>query len=115
MYKAQQFFQLYSIPLNQRILFASYNMEDEALVFFQDAEDIGQFTSREAFVRSLHTRFGISTYNDPMKALTKLRQVSSMAQYKSVRDRAPGPFYDVGPNPREWVESCYCLSKWRFD
>ena len=33
-----------------------------------------------------------------------------------VRDRALGPFYDVvGPNPREWVESCYCLSKWRFD
>ena len=32
-----------------------------------------------------------------------------------VRDRAPGPFYDVGPNPREWVESCCCLSKWRFD
>ena len=31
-----------------------------------------------------------------------------------MRDRAPDPFYDVGPNPREWVESCYCLSKWRF-
>ena len=27
-----------------------------------------------------------------------------------------GPFFkDVGPNPRELVESCYCLSKWRFD
>ena len=23
--------------------------------------------------------------------------------------------YDVGPNPHEWVESCYFLSKWRFD
>ena len=22
---------------------------------------------------------------------------------------------DVGPNSREWVESCYYLSKWRFD
>ena len=36
----------------------------------------------------------------------------------SVRDRAPGPFFMgcvVRPNPREWVESCYCLSKWRFD
>ena len=34
----------------------------------------------------------------------------------TVRDRAPGPFYeDVGPNPREWVESCCCLSKWRFN
>ena len=33
-----------------------------------------------------------------------------------VRDRASGPFYDVvGPGPHEWVELCYCLSKWRFD
>ena len=23
----------------------------------------------------------------------------------------PRPFFGVGPNPREWVESCYCLSK----
>ena len=28
-----------------------------------------------------------------------------------MRDRAPDPFYDVEPNPREWVELCYCLSK----
>ena len=28
----------------------------------------------------------------------------------------PPPFFmSVGPNPREWVESCCCLSKWRFD
>ena len=35
----------------------------------------------------------------------------------TVRDRAPGPLFykDVGPNPHEWVESCGCLSKWRFD
>ena len=34
----------------------------------------------------------------------------------AVRDRAPGPLLlDVGPNPHEWVESCYYLSKWRFD
>ena len=24
-------------------------------------------------------------------------------------------FMNVGPNSREWVESCYCLSKWRFN
>ena len=57
-------------------------MEDEAWVWFQDAEDAGQFTSWEAFIRSLHTRFGTSAYDDPMETLTKLRQVSSMAQYK---------------------------------
>ena len=34
-----------------------------------------------------------------------------------VRDRAPGPLFIgcVRPKPREWVESCYCHSKWRFD
>ena len=32
------------------------------------------------------------------------------------RPRPRPPFLlDVRPNPREWVESCYCLSKWRFD
>ena len=37
-------------------------------------------------------------------------------EHSNVRDRAPGPFYDVvEPNPHEWVESCYCLSKQRFN
>ena len=31
------------------------------------------------------------------------------------RPRPRPVLWDVGPNPREWVESCYCLSKWRFD
>ena len=33
-----------------------------------------------------------------------------------VRDCAPSPLlWGVRPNPHEWVELCYCLSKWRFD
>ena len=40
-YIAQQYFQLYSTPLNQRILLAFYHMEDEAWVWFQDAKDAG--------------------------------------------------------------------------
>jgi len=72
-YKAQQFFHLYNIPLNQRILLASYHMEEEALIWFQDAKDVGQFTSWDAFIRALHIRFGISAYDNPMEALSKLR------------------------------------------
>lgn len=33
-YKANQFFQLYSTPPNQKILLASYHMEDEAIIWF---------------------------------------------------------------------------------
>ena len=35
-YKANQFFQLYGTPPNQKILLTSYHMEDEALIWFQD-------------------------------------------------------------------------------
>ena len=81
-YKAHQFFQLYGTPLNQKILLASYHMEEEALIWFQEAEQAGQFTSWEAFVRSLHVRFGSSTYDDLLETLTRLRRVGSMATYK---------------------------------
>ena len=81
-YKANQFFQLYGTPPNQKILLASYHMEDEVLIWFQDAEEAGLFTSWEAFVKSLHVRFGTSAYDDPMESLTKLRQVGSVVHYK---------------------------------
>ena len=70
-YKAHWFFQLYNTLINQRILLASYHMEDEAVIWFQDAEETRQFISWEAFVRALHTRFRALAYDDPMEALTK--------------------------------------------
>ena len=78
-FKFHQFFQLYNTPPNQKIWLASYHTEDEALVWFQDAEESRQFMSWEAFVRALHVRFGASAYDDP---LTRLRQVSSIAIYE---------------------------------
>ena len=53
------------------------------MIWFQEAEETGQFISWEAFVRALHTRFGALAYDDPMEALTKLRQVSSVSSYKA--------------------------------
>ena len=34
-------------------------------------------------MRALHIRFGATAYDDPMDTLTRLRQVGSMALYKS--------------------------------
>ena len=48
-------------------------MEDEALVWFQDADDARQFTSWDAFIRALHIRFDTLADDDPMEALSKLR------------------------------------------
>ena len=61
---------------------ASYHMDGEALIWFQDAEEAGLFTSWEAFVKVLQIRFGNIAYDDPMEALTRLRQNGSVTVYK---------------------------------
>lgn len=61
---------------------ASYHMEGEALIWFQDAENSGLFTNWEAFVKAVHVRFGTTFYDDPMESLTRLKQTSSVVAYK---------------------------------
>ena len=83
-----------SIPISQ-------NLPDDSLVWAWTKKCI--FTVKSA-------------YHVAHRWLTKGRSLGAGGEESNiVRDPAPGPFYDVGPNPREWVESYYCLSKWRFD
>lgn len=54
------------------VLLASFHREDKALVWFQDFEASSTIISWESFVQAFQTRFNLSTYKDPMKALTRL-------------------------------------------
>ena len=36
----------------------------------------------EVFMKALQTRFGVTAYDDPMKALTRLKQTSTVVSYK---------------------------------
>ena len=48
------------------------------------------------------------TFKADGMSLSCLAIILSHLGCSPVRDRAPGPFlWDVGPNPREWVESCF--------
>jgi hypothetical protein len=49
-YKVNQFFDYYQTPLYQRVRMASFHMEGEVLVWFQDADEVGQFPTWEAFL-----------------------------------------------------------------
>lgn len=79
-------------------------MEDEALTWFQDAEETGRFTSWEAFVRALHTKFGTSAYDDSMEALTKLRRVSSVSSYKAQFEALSNRIKGL---PKKYKLSCF--------
>ena len=58
-----------------------YYIEGFALVWFQDAEH--SFDGWESILKALHTRFGPSAYDDPMECLNKLKQTSTVSNYKS--------------------------------
>ena len=63
-------------------MMSSFHMDGEALVWFQEGEDAGVFGNWEALVQALLIRFGSIAYDDPMEALTRLRQTSTVALYK---------------------------------
>ena len=75
------FFHYYEIPEEEKILNASYHLDDEAFIWFQDCER--SLDSWETFVRAIQVRFGPLSYDDPMEALTKLKQTTTVAVYKS--------------------------------
>jgi hypothetical protein len=79
-YKVNQFFDHYQTPLYQRIRMSSFHMEGEALVWFQDVDEVGLFPTWDSFLQALLIRFD-PTYDDPMKALKKLQQSSTVAEY----------------------------------
>ncbi|XP_075650145.1 uncharacterized protein LOC142620705 [Castanea sativa] len=80
-FRAVQFFRYYGIPEEEKILNASYHLDGEALIWFQDCER--SLDSWETFIRAIQVRFGPSSYDDPMEALTKLKQTTTVAVYKS--------------------------------
>ena len=61
---------------------ASYHMEGEALIWFQDAENSSLFIDWEAFAKAMHVRFGATSYDDPMESIRRLKQTSSVLAYK---------------------------------
>lgn len=72
-YKANNFFDYYQTPESQRIRLASFHMQGDALIWFQDGGDIDQFPYWDAFVKELQIRFGPLAYDDSMESITRLK------------------------------------------
>ena len=97
-YKANQYFNFYHTPLSERLLMASFHMDGEALVWFQDCEASGEFVAWESFVEALLIKFGSFAYEDPMEALTRLRQTSNVINYKAQFEALSNRIRDLSEN-----------------
>ena len=83
MYKANQYFRYYNTPIGEKLMLASFHMEGEALIWFQESEETGVFYDWESLVQAMQVRFGIIAHDDLMKMLTRLRQTAIVAMYKA--------------------------------
>ena len=72
-YKANQYFGYYQTPVAEKFLIASFHMELEALIWFQEVEEPGVFTDWDSLVQALHVRFGSTVNDDLMEVLARLR------------------------------------------
>jgi hypothetical protein len=66
----------------KKIHIASFHLEGEALIWFQDVEGNGKVHTCESFDKSCITRFGPIVCDDPMESMTRLRQTSIISIYK---------------------------------
>ncbi|KAF5446449.1 hypothetical protein F2P56_032077, partial [Juglans regia] len=82
-FKADHYFEFHQTHPSQKLLMAAYHMQGEALIWYKGAWDSGQFNSWETFTRILQLRFGPTTYDDPMEALTRLKQTTTVAAYQT--------------------------------
>jgi hypothetical protein len=94
LYRVEQYVEFYNTSYRQLFRLIAIHMEGRALVWYQDICDSSQFHSWEGFTRAVLTRFGPSSYDDPMETLMRLRQYSTMEDYKgkfeSISNRLKG-------------------------
>ena len=82
LYKANQYFNFYQTPLNERLLMASFHVDGDALIWFQDSDEAGVFATSKGFVEALLIRSRSTAYEDPMESLTRLKQTTIVMVYK---------------------------------
>ena len=64
-------------------MLASFHMEGEAMIWFQESEETGVFYDWESLVQAMQVRFGTTAYDDPLEMLAWLRIIATVAMYKA--------------------------------
>lgn len=86
-FQAEQFFNHYNIPSNQKLAHVTGYMSEDALSWYQWMYNNHLMSTWEAFVHALEVRFGPSSYDNHQQALFKLKQTTSVAEYQKEFER----------------------------
>ena len=86
-YKAEQFFWYQGTAPNEKVVLASFHLQDDALEWYQWYEQTQPNVTWEELTQALCVRFGPSDYEDFDEALAKLRQTGTVREYKMQFER----------------------------
>jgi len=80
-FRAEQFFNYYNTPDEQRLTIASIHLDKDVVPWYQMQVRTNPFHSWIDFTRALETEFGPSPYECPRSDLFKLQQVHYVHEY----------------------------------
>ncbi|KAL5743711.1 hypothetical protein ACOSQ2_026827 [Xanthoceras sorbifolium] len=81
-YKAEQYFEFKDVNPTHQVQLASFHFEGIVLQWHRWITKLHGPLTWEEFTKALLTRFGPTEYNHPLKALTQLKQTSTIAAYQ---------------------------------
>ncbi|XP_028055574.1 uncharacterized protein LOC114259749 [Camellia sinensis] len=100
--RAEQFYDFHQTPEADRVPLASFNLEDDAQLWYQLLKEETAIISWEDFKQGLLNRYGSTQFQDFFGELTKLQQTGSVREYQAqfekllVRVRRLTPSHQVG-------------------
>lgn len=86
-FQANQYFQFYNIPSQNRMEYVGFFMSGNVLNWSKWMHVNQQLTTWEVFLRALEQHFGPSSYENHQATLFKLRQLGSGVDYQAVFER----------------------------
>lgn len=81
LFRAEQFFDYYGTPDDQRLAVAAVNMEGMVVAWFQMMKKANHIPTWADLARAVETQFGPSEFDSPRARLFKLTQVTSAGTY----------------------------------
>ncbi|XP_058746621.1 uncharacterized protein LOC131619549 [Vicia villosa] len=83
MFQAEQFFNFYNMPPENRLSLISFYMKGDALSWFKWMYQSRLLTDWFSFLKALELRFGPSTFDNHQAELFKLKQDGSVVDYQT--------------------------------
>ncbi|XP_038704764.1 uncharacterized protein LOC120000718 [Tripterygium wilfordii] len=103
-YRAEQYFNFYGTPEQQKVLVCSFNLENEVLQWFHWVDCIHTTPRWEDFTKFFCREYGPTEFDNSMEALFKLQQTGSLKDY--VREFRRLATRTVGLSP-EMLKNCF--------